>query len=231
MQDCAAAVRYLAARKLADPARAIITGGSAGGFTTLACLTAPEESIRKVFRSGASHYGVSDLEALVRDTHKFESHYLDWLIGPYPKEKARYVELSPVHHASELAVPVAFFQGDEDKIVPPNQTERMVEALRRKGLPVLYLLFAGEQHGFRKADNIKRGTGCRASLLCRRSLPGRTEVLTGRHMSVEQTPAGASVAAGSIESRTREHANRFECRSHLLESEPSPIRSDADSGP
>jgi dipeptidyl aminopeptidase/acylaminoacyl peptidase len=156
VQDCAAAVRYLADSKMADPARAIITGGSAGGFTTLACLTARDPTIRKVFCSGASHYGVSDLEALVRDTHKFESRYLDWLIGPYPKEQARYVELSPVHHAGELAVPVAFFQGDEDKIVPPSQTELMVETLRRKGIPVLYLLFSGEQHGFRQAANIKR---------------------------------------------------------------------------
>jgi dipeptidyl aminopeptidase/acylaminoacyl peptidase len=164
VEDCAAAVRYLSGEKLADPARAIITGGSAGGFTALACLTAREEAIRKVFCSGASHYGVSDMEALAQDTHKFESRYLDWLIAPYtdpdPEAQARnrqiYRDRSPVHRADQLSVPVAFFQGSEDKIVPPNQTEVMVEALRTKGIPVAYLLFAGEQHGFRQAGNIKR---------------------------------------------------------------------------
>jgi dipeptidyl aminopeptidase/acylaminoacyl peptidase len=164
VEDCAAAVRYLSGEKLADPARAIITGGSAGGFTALACLTAREAAIRKVFCSGASHYGVSDMEALAQDTHKFESRYLDWLIAPYtdpdPEVQARnrqiYRDRSPVHRADLLSVPVAFFQGSEDKIVPPNQTEAMVEALRTKGIPVAYLLFAGEQHGFRQAGNIKR---------------------------------------------------------------------------
>jgi dipeptidyl aminopeptidase/acylaminoacyl peptidase len=99
---------------------------------------------------------VSDAAALARDTHKFESRYLDWLIGPYPQEEARYRERSPVEHADRLQRPVIFFQGDEDAIVPPDQTERMVEALRRRGIPVGYLLFAGEQHGFRQAQNIQR---------------------------------------------------------------------------
>ena len=104
----------------------------------------------------ASHFGVSDAAALARDTHKFESRYLDWLIGPYPAEEARYKERSPAEHAERLKRPVIFFQGDEDRIVPPNQTERMVDALRRSRVPVGYFLFAGEQHGFRQAANIQR---------------------------------------------------------------------------
>ncbi|HXG36696.1 MAG TPA: prolyl oligopeptidase family serine peptidase, partial [Dehalococcoidia bacterium] len=108
------------------------------------------------FKAGASHYGVSDLEALAKDTHKFESRYLDRLIGPYPQRRDLYVERSPIYHTDRLACPVIFFQGLEDRIVPPSQAERMVEALRAKGLPVAYLPFEGEQHGFRRADNIKR---------------------------------------------------------------------------
>ncbi|HKB05212.1 MAG TPA: prolyl oligopeptidase family serine peptidase, partial [Gemmataceae bacterium] len=156
VEDCAAAVRHLVGKGLADAGRAVITGGSAGGFTTLACLTAADPAIRGTFKAGGSHYGVSDLEALVRDTHKFESRYLDWLVGPYPEAKPVYEERAPVRHSDRLSAPVAFFQGDEDRIVPPNQTELMVDALRRKGVPVLYLLFAGEQHGFRQGANIKR---------------------------------------------------------------------------
>ena len=151
VDDCAAAVRYLGQRELADADRAVITGGSAGGFTTLACL-----AFRDVFRAGASHYGVSDLEAIVHDTHKFESRYLDWLIGPYPEAKDIYRQRSPLYHADKLSVPVVFFQGDEDRVVHPKQAALMVDALRRKGIPVGYLLFTGEQHGFRQARNIKR---------------------------------------------------------------------------
>jgi dipeptidyl aminopeptidase/acylaminoacyl peptidase len=109
-----------------------------------------------VFSGGGSYYGVSDIAALARDTHKFESHYLDWLIGPYPQDEALYRERSPLFHAERLSCPVIFFQGDEDRIVPPNQTEAMVEALRRRGTPVGYFLFSGEQHGFRQAANIQR---------------------------------------------------------------------------
>jgi dipeptidyl aminopeptidase/acylaminoacyl peptidase len=151
VDDCVNGAKYLAAQGLADEQRVVISGGSAGGYTTLACLV-----FRDFFQGGASYYGVSDAAALARDTHKFESRYLDWLIGPYPQEEARYRERSPVHHAERLAKPVIFFQGDEDRIVPPNQAEVMVEALRRKGNPVGYFLFAGEQHGFRKAANIQR---------------------------------------------------------------------------
>jgi dipeptidyl aminopeptidase/acylaminoacyl peptidase len=151
VDDCVNGARYLAARGLADDQRVVITGGSAGGYTTLAALT-----FRNYFKGGASHYGVSDVEALARDTHKFESRYLDWLIGPYPAAQAVYRERSPIHHAAKLNAPVAFFQGDEDKIVPPDQTELMVEALRRRGIPVGYLLFTGEQHGFRQGTHIKQ---------------------------------------------------------------------------
>jgi dipeptidyl aminopeptidase/acylaminoacyl peptidase len=151
VDDCVAGAQFLAAQGRVDGKRCVISGGSAGGYTTLAALT-----FRDFFQGGASYYGVSDIAALARDTHKFESRYLDWLIGPYPQEEARYRERSPLYHADGLAKPVIFFQGEEDAIVPPNQAERMVEALRRKGNPVGYFLFAGEQHGFRKAGNIQR---------------------------------------------------------------------------
>ena len=151
VDDCVHGARFLAERGRVDGKRCVISGGSAGGYTTLAALT-----FRDFFQGGASYYGVSDATALARDTHKFESRYLDWLIGPYPQEEARYRERSPLYHADRLSKPVIFFQGDEDAVVPPNQTEAMVEALRRKGNPVGYFLFTGEQHGFRKSANIQR---------------------------------------------------------------------------
>jgi dipeptidyl aminopeptidase/acylaminoacyl peptidase len=151
VDDCVNGARFLATHGRADAARCVITGGSAGGFTTLAALT-----FRDFFCGGASHYGVSDLAVLAQDTHKFESRYLDSLIGPYPERKNLYDARSPLAHAARLSAPVIFFQGDEDQVVPPNQTELMVEALRAKGTPVGYLLFSGEQHGFRKAESIKR---------------------------------------------------------------------------
>jgi len=151
VDDCVNAARHVCAEGLADPERAVITGGSAGGYTVLAALAG-----RDFFKGGASYYGVSDVAALARDTHKFESRYLDWLIGPYPQEEELYRERSPLTHADKLDCPVIFFQGAEDRVVPPNQTEMMVEALRRRGIPCGYLLFAGEQHGFRRAENIKR---------------------------------------------------------------------------
>jgi dipeptidyl aminopeptidase/acylaminoacyl peptidase len=151
VDDCVAGARYLADRGLADAARLVITGGSAGGYTTLAALT-----FRDCFRGGASHYGIGDLAVLARDTHKFESRYLDGLIGPYPERRDLYEARSPLAHVERLSAPVIFFQGEEDRVVPPGQAEQMVEALRRKGAAVGYFLFAGEQHGFRKAENIKR---------------------------------------------------------------------------
>jgi dipeptidyl aminopeptidase/acylaminoacyl peptidase len=151
VEDCINGARFLIARGSVDPQRIVISGGSAGGYTTLAALV-----FHDFFHGGASYYGVSDAAALARDTHKFESRYLDWLIGPYPEEEALYRERSPLFHADRLTRPVIFFQGDEDAVVPPNQTEAMVTALRRRGKPVGYLLYAGEQHGFRKAANIQR---------------------------------------------------------------------------
>jgi dipeptidyl aminopeptidase/acylaminoacyl peptidase len=151
VDDCVNGALYLVKQGWVDGDRLCIDGGSAGGYTTLAALV-----FRKVFKAGASYYGVSDLIALVRDTHKFESRYLDGLIGKYPEEEQVYIDRSPIHAVEQLACPVIFFQGDEDKVVPPNQAEMMVEVLRAKGLPVAYVLYEGEQHGFRKAENIKR---------------------------------------------------------------------------
>jgi len=151
VDDCVNGARYLAEQGLVDPARLAIRGGSAGGYTTLCALT-----FRDVFHAGASHFGIGDLEAMATDTHKFESRYLDRLVGPYPERRDLYVERSPIHHVERLNNPVIFFQGLEDKVVPPNQAETMVEALRNKGIPVAYLPFEGEQHGFRRAENIKR---------------------------------------------------------------------------
>lgn len=151
VEDCVHGARRLIALGLVDPGRVAIRGGSAGGFTTLCALTFCDD-----FAAGASYYGVSDLEALARDTHKFEARYLDRLVGPYPAERARYRERSPIHHVDQLARPAIFFQGGEDRVVPPDQTERLVAALRAKRLPVAYVLFADEAHGFRRAANIKR---------------------------------------------------------------------------
>ncbi|MBA2734614.1 MAG: S9 family peptidase [Acidobacteria bacterium] len=151
VDDCSNGAKYLVERGEADGNRLMITGGSAGGYTTLCALT-----FRDRFKAGASHYGVSDCEALAKETHKFESRYLDGLIGPYPERADLYRERSPIHYVDRLACPVIFFQGLEDKVVLPNQAEMMVDALRAKGLPVAYVPFEGEQHGFRRAENIKR---------------------------------------------------------------------------
>lgn len=151
VDDCVNAAKYLIAKGLVDGERVAIRGGSAGGYTTLCALT-----FRRFFKAGASYFGVSDLEALDKDTHKFESRYNRSLIGPYPERRDLYYERSPIHFADRISCPVIFFQGLEDKVVPPSQSELMVEALRTKGIPVAYIAFAGEQHGFRKAENIKR---------------------------------------------------------------------------
>jgi dipeptidyl aminopeptidase/acylaminoacyl peptidase len=151
VDDCVRGARLLVVVGRVDGRRIAIRGGSAGGFTTLASL-----AFRDFFRAGASYYGVGDLEALARDTHKFESRYLDSLIGPYPQRRDLYIERSPVRSAGRLSAPVIFFQGLEDRIVPPDQAESMVAALRTRGIPVAYLAFEGEQHGFRKAETIRR---------------------------------------------------------------------------
>jgi dipeptidyl aminopeptidase/acylaminoacyl peptidase len=149
--DCVNGARHLVASRRADPDRLMIRGGSAGGYTTLAALT-----FHDTFQAGASHYGVSDIEVLAHDTHKFESRYLDSLVGPYPAARDVYRARSPLHATDRLSAALILFQGLEDKIVPPNQAEMMADAARRKGLPVAYVPFAGEQHGFRKAENIIR---------------------------------------------------------------------------
>jgi dipeptidyl aminopeptidase/acylaminoacyl peptidase len=151
VDDCVNGARYLVERSEVDDERLIIRGGSAGGYTTLCAIT-----FRDVFKAGASHFGISNLEVFAEDTHKFESRYLDRLVGPYPERKELYRERSAIHFADQISCPVIFFQGLEDKVVPPNQAELMVEVLRAKGLPVAYVPFEGEQHGFRRAENIKR---------------------------------------------------------------------------
>jgi len=151
VDDCASAALYLANRGRVDRDRLAITGSSAGGYTTLCALT-----FLDVFRTGASHYGIGDLETLAMDTHKFESRYLDHLVGPYPDRRDVYVERSPTRHVGRLSCPMILFQGLEDRVVPPDQAEKMVAAVKAKGLPVAYLPFEGEQHGFRKAETIKR---------------------------------------------------------------------------
>jgi dipeptidyl aminopeptidase/acylaminoacyl peptidase len=150
--DCCNGALYLAGKGMADRDRLAIRGGSAGGYTTLACLTFRPD----VFKAGASHYGLSELEIFARDTHKFESRYMHSLVGPYPARKDLYIERSPINFIGKISAPVILFQGDEDKIVPPSQSKMMFDAVRSKGLPVAYLLFQGEQHGFRRAENIKR---------------------------------------------------------------------------
>ena len=149
VEDCVAAAKFLADRGDVDPERLMIRGGSAGGFTVLASL-----ALHDVFAAGASRYGVADLEALAADTHKFESRYLDRLVGPYPEARDTYRARSPINHLDGFDAPMIVLQGDEDEIVPPAQSEMIVEALEAKGVPVAYLLFEGEQHGFRNADNI-----------------------------------------------------------------------------
>lgn len=149
VQDSAACALYLAEQGLADGRRLAISGGSAGGYTVLSALTFTD-----TFRAGASHYGIGDLEALAKDTHKFESRYEDNLVAPFPQGVALYRERSPIHHVERLNCPVIFFQGLEDKVVPPNQAEAMVDALRKKGIAVAYIAYEGEQHGFRRAENI-----------------------------------------------------------------------------
>ncbi|MPY94556.1 MAG: prolyl oligopeptidase family serine peptidase [Acidimicrobiia bacterium] len=151
VDDCCAAATSLVERGLVDPARLAIRGGSAGGFTTLAAL-----SLRDVFRAGASHYGVTDLGALARDTHKFESRYLDGLVGRWPEAESVYAERSPINHTDGLDCPLIVLQGLEDEVVPPSQAEMLVAALEAKGIPHAYLAFPGEQHGFRQAASILR---------------------------------------------------------------------------
>ena len=151
VDDCVNAAKYLVVQGLVDPAHVAITGGSAGGFTTLLALTK-----RDFFRAGASHFGVGDLVSFSKETHKFESRYLDTLVGPYPERAGLYHDRSAVNFADHLSCPIILFQGLEDRVVPPSQAEEFVAACRAKKLPYAYLPFEGEQHGFRRAANIRR---------------------------------------------------------------------------
>jgi dipeptidyl aminopeptidase/acylaminoacyl peptidase len=152
VEDVIHAAKYLVEQGKADPNRLIIRGGSAGGYTTLAALAFHPD----VFQAGASYYGISDLEVLQQDTHKFEARYGDTLLGPYPEARELYHARSPIHFVDRLSCALILFQGLEDKVVPPNQSEMMASAVRAKGMPVAYLAFEGEQHGFRKASSIVR---------------------------------------------------------------------------
>jgi dipeptidyl aminopeptidase/acylaminoacyl peptidase len=151
VDDCMNAALFLVKEGLADPERLIIHGGSAGGYTTLSAL-----AFRDTFKAGCSYFGIGDLEVFAHDTHKFESRYLETLVGPFPEQKELYRRRSAINYVDQISCPVILFQGEDDKVVPPNQTRLMVEALNRKGLPNAAIYFAGEGHGFRKAENIKR---------------------------------------------------------------------------
>jgi dipeptidyl aminopeptidase/acylaminoacyl peptidase len=151
VEDCANAARWLAEQGDVDGHRLAIRGGSAGGYTTLCALT-----FRDDFSAGASYFGIGDLETMARDTHKFESRYLDGLIAPYPEHADLYRDRSPIHVADRISCPVILFQGLEDEVVPPNQAEDMIKALEANGILYAYLAFEGEQHGFRSAETIQR---------------------------------------------------------------------------
>jgi dipeptidyl aminopeptidase/acylaminoacyl peptidase len=152
VEDSISLARWLADQGRVDPARMGIRGGSAGGYTTLAALVAPDNP----FTAGADYFGVADLEAMAADTHKFESRYLDGLVAPYPEGREVYEERSPIHHIDRFTQPLIVLQGLEDEVVPPNQATMIVEALQAKRVPVAYLPFEGEQHGFRREENIRR---------------------------------------------------------------------------
>jgi dipeptidyl aminopeptidase/acylaminoacyl peptidase len=180
VEDCAAAARHLAGQGLVDPSRIAIRGGSAGGYTTLAALTTSD-----LFKAGASFYGVADLQLLARDTHKFEARYLDRLIGPLPETATLYRERSPLTNVERISCPAIFFQGLDDKVVPPNQAETMVEAMAARQLPVAYYAFADEGHGFRKAETIRRVLDLELSFYGRIfgfAVPGLTESVVLRNL-------------------------------------------------
>jgi len=183
VDDCVSGAEFLARQGLADPSRLIIRGGSAGGYTTLAALT-----FRSAFRVGVSYYGIGDLEALARDTHKFESRYLEGLVGPYPAARDVYQARSPIHHVDRLDSAMLLFQGLDDKVVPPNQAATMAEAVRAKGLPVAHLEFAGEGHGFRAAETIQRTLEAELSFYAQ--VFGFTPADEMEPVAVDNLPAG-----------------------------------------
>ena len=158
VDDCVATVSHLIMDGAVDPARVVITGGSAGGYTTLQALVTSQ-----IFSAGVSRYGIGDLELLVRDTHKFESRYLDSLVGPYPADRDLYLARSPIHHVGALRTPMLLLQGLDDRVVPPNQAEKMAAAVRDHGLPVALVMFEGEGHGFRGVVARRRRLECEVS--------------------------------------------------------------------
>ena len=162
VQDCVWGAAAMGTQRLADPARLAIRGGSAGGFTALAALTSSD-----VFDAGISQYGIADLEALAKDTHKFESRYVDSLVGPYPEDRSVYLERSPINHLDRLSAPILLLQGTEDVVVPPQQAEMLADAARRRHLPVALIMFDGEGHGFRRAETIKAATEAQIYFLSR----------------------------------------------------------------
>lgn len=162
VEDCVSGALHLVRAGRVDGGRLAIDGGSAGGYTTLAALT-----FRDTFATGASYYGVADLELLALHTHKFESRYMDRLVGPYPERRDLYLERSPIHHTDRLARPVILFQGLDDRVVPPEQAEAMFAAVRAKRLPCAYIAFEGEDHGFRRADSIIRAQEAELSFYAR----------------------------------------------------------------
>jgi dipeptidyl aminopeptidase/acylaminoacyl peptidase len=182
VDDCVAGARTLANRGLVDPDRLVIRGGSAGGLTTLCALT-----FHDVFKAGASYYGVSDLQGLDDDCHKFESHYNEYLIAPKPESEALYLERSPINHTEKLRRPMIFFQGLDDKVVPPQQSEVMVQALRTAGVPVAYMTLEGEGHGFRKADSIVRTL--EAELYFYQRIFGMADLSQPAPVDIENLPA------------------------------------------
>jgi dipeptidyl aminopeptidase/acylaminoacyl peptidase len=161
IEDTQYAIKFLTTQQKVDPQRCIIRGSSAGGYTVLSALTFTD-----TFKAGASLYGIGNLETLASDTHKFESRYLDKLVGPYPEQQTIYRQRSPINHIDQLNCPVIFLQGLEDKVVPPNQAELMVNSLKKKGIPVVYVKFPDEGHGFRKAENIIRAMQAELDFYC-----------------------------------------------------------------
>ena len=162
VEDSANGAKFLCARGKADRKRLLIRGGSAGGFTTLASL-----AFTKLYRAGACYYGISDLEAWARDTHKFESRYLDKMIGPYPAQRKLYVKRSPSHSVDKITSPLILFQGLDDKVVPPSQSELIVKLMQKKKRPVNYVTFEGEGHGFNAGEHIKDALELELELYCK----------------------------------------------------------------
>jgi len=162
VEDCIAAGQHLARTGLVDGSRMVVTGGSAGGYIVLCAMT-----FHDVFAAGAAHYGIADWETLISDTHKFEARYFDSMIGPYPERRDLYFERSPIHFIDRVRKPVIIFQGLEDRIVPPAQSQMMFDALRERGIPCAYIAFPGEQHGFRQSEHIERALEAERLFYCR----------------------------------------------------------------